>query len=336
MDLFKNIKKLFGDEESISEKKKVSSIFGIDSPEVMLNNNLYRYNGYTIEEKSNNSGKWRKYTTLPVICKDIKVSDDGKLLVKGELSEINVGQIFKDSLKSAVDGSDINEKYEKWYKIEDNGNIEFAPNSKEPDHFIPIGSKEGKVIVNKKECYCKVYEISPREPFYSSDRVHWEKLDDFPNDFKRFRESNSKKFSFAQDVKGHSYVYWNGWTRVEFEEDLEIFKDDLFYNKTNEIFYKYQNDKKEIISKRIHLLFVEGEIGNIGSSVLYVKEDGSLDHHSSLPGILGKMPQKVESLYGEVFITMENDKRYIFYDNDWVESMKWNMGYGPFFSDITQ
>ena len=352
MGIFDKFKKLFDGDDNLEENnessssgirdvlKKGASIFDSDSdlPEVTLNGNVYRCSGYTIEVKKEGTKKWSDYTELPFSGDDIRVSNDGQLLVLGLPDDYDgFKEAWNDIKESFTALATINESGNdprRWFKIGEDGNISVAIDSNELDdaeNFCTIKCEGCRLIIDGKECYCRVYKMSPRNSFISSDRVHWKKSNSFSDNFRRFTHSLYDNVTFVQDKTGNYYAYWDEWRRMEFEAELEIFEDDSHYDEVDKVFYKYQNDKKEIISKRVHILFLKGDFGKYDSSIVFYKKDGCLDYHSSLPGHLDKMPKKVESYCGEVFITMENDIRYIYLNNEWVESMKWNRGYGPFF-----
>ena len=148
-----------------------------------------------------------------------------------------------------------------------------------------------------------------------------------PKDFKEFSKENGTVF--AVDVDNNKYAYFEGWARVEYETDLEVFEDDELYEDIKQTFYTYDNEKEKVVSKKIHLLFLKGEIGKLGANIVYITDDGELQTHSSLPGMMEKLPKNVESCFGEVIITMPNNKRYIYFDGKWREVCGWE-GIGPF------
>ncbi len=296
------------EEESSSAKSNLNNVFSFTqvTNSVTWNGKLYGVKDSTIVVSNNDGGKWDNYTTLPISCKDIKISDDNQLMVLG------ASNCFDDA-----------EDY--WYKLDENGKIKVAKDPNHPDLFTPLAYKECKMKLENKNSYVRVYEIDPRNSFCSSDRVHWETLDGFfAKDFKEFVSENG--ITFAIDVDDNRYVYFPIWQMVAFEADMEIFEeqDPYYYEELKETYYTYKapyDEEETIESKKMHLLFLKSSKSQkLFADLAYVNKEGVLEwFQPSLPGLLDKLPRDVESCCGEVIITMPNDKKYIFYDSKWRE-----------------
>ena len=354
---FDFLKKLFSGEKSVdsiteSFEKKLNSISDRiddkkDSPEVEekethqveMGGNLYRIKGYgTIEVSKNNGKKWELYTELPICCNGLKASDNDKLMVLGYRDYKGLKENLKDSWAVAKedlatqatrdkDEEEFWQTRDRWYKLDGKGNVSVAKDPNQPNLFFPLETIDAMMMIDDEECYVRVYEICPRDTFYSKDGIKWEELGEMPKDFKEFSKENGTVF--AVDVDNNKYAYFEGWARVEYETDLEVFEDDELYEDIKQTFYTYDNEKEKVVSKKIHLLFLKGEIGKLGANIVYITDDGELQTHSSLPGMMEKLPKNVESCFGEVIITMPNDKRYIYFDGKWREVCGWE-GIGPF------
>ena len=354
---FDFLKKLFGGEKSVdsiteSFEKKLNSISDRiddkkDSPEVEekethqveMGGKLYRIKGYgTIEVSKNNGKKWELYTELPICCNGLKVSDNDKLMVLGYRDYKGLRENLKDSWAVAKedlvtqatrdkDEEEFWQTRDRWYKLDGKGNVSVAKDPNQPNLFFPLETVDEMMLIDDEECHVRVYEICPRDTFYSKDGIKWEELGEMPKDFKEFSKENGTVF--AVDVDNNKYAYFEGWARVEYETDLEVFEDDELYEDIKQTFYTYDNEKEKVVSKKIHLLFLKGEIGKLGANIVYITDDGELQTHSSLPGMMEKLPKNVESCFGEVIITMPNNKRYIYFDGKWREVCGWE-GIGPF------
>lgn len=355
---FDFLKKLFGGEKSVdsiteSFEKKLNSIGDRfdekrDSPEVEeketyrveMDGNLYRSNGYgSIEISKNNGKKWELYTELPICCNGLKVSEDNKLMVLGYRDYKGLKENLKDSWSEAKedlvtqatrdkDEETFWQTRDRWYKLDGKGNLSVAKDPNQPNLFFPLETVDERMCIDEKECYIRVYTMCPRDTFYSKDGVKWEELDELPKDFKEFSKEHGTVF--ALDVENNKYAYFSGWSLVAFESDMEIFEDDELYEDVNQVYYKYDDDGDKIVSKVIHLLFLKGDFGNMESNIAYISDEGELLTHSSLPGLMEKLPKNVELCFGEVIITMPNDKRYIYFDGKWRETGYWEKGVGPF------
>ena len=319
-------------EHPVDEEKEIH--------QVEMGGCLYRVKGFSsIEISKNNGKKWELYTELPIYCNSIKVSDDNKLMVFGYRDYKGLKEDLKDSWAVAKEDfvtqatRDKDEKEfwqtrDRWYKLSDKGTISVAKNPNEPNRFSSLETEDEIMVINEEECHIRVYAMCPRDTFYSHDGVKWEYLGELPKDFKEFSRKNGTVF--AIDVEENKYAYFGGWSRVEYEAELEVFEDDELYEDTEQIYYEYKDDGKTLISKRIHLLFLKGEIGKLGADIVYISAEGKLLTHSSLPGMMEKLPKAVESHFGDVIITMPNDKRYLYYDGKWRETGTWEAGCGAF------
>ena len=354
--MFDFLKKLFSGEKSLDslqetienklsgdsneEKKDCPTDEGKAIRQVTMGKYLYRVKGDTKIEVSKNDGKkWELYSELPIYCEEIKVSDDNKLMVLGSRDYNGIIENVKDSwaiakedlVTQAMKDKDEREFWatrDRWYKLDGKGNLSVAKDPNHPDSFLPLESFDEKMRIDEKDCYVRVYKMCPRDTFYSHDGIKWEDLGELPADFKMFLKENG--IVYALDVEGNKSVYDGGWALVKYKCDMELFEDDDLYDEIDKVYYKYDDDGEKNISKIIHLLFLQADIIKIGIEIVYISDEGELSTHSSLPGLLDKLPENVHSCFGEVVIAMPNKKRYVYCDGKWRETGNWENCIGPF------
>ena len=303
------------------------------SRQVQKDGKLYRVNNNSIEVSKDNGKKWELFTDLPIECDAIKVSDDDKLMVLGSRFYKNFKENLKDQWTIAKEEfvpQNIGNKYDielweirdRWYKLDDKGNLSVAIDPNNPNMFSPLETENTKMRIDDEDCYVRVYKMNPRETFYSPDGKRWKELGDLPQDFQEFVKKDG--IVVVLDVKGNKYAYYGYWSLIEFESDMEVFEDDILYDDINQVYYKYNDEEGKIISKKIHMLFLEG------SAITFVSDEGELNEHSTLPGFNTKKIKNVESCLGEVILTLSNDKQYVYFDGEWRQTNNLTDGVGPF------
>lgn len=304
----KTNKEVFSDVKG-SLNKVFSPIDVVSS--VRWNGKIYGVGGCKVAV-SDDGNKWEEYTVVPLDCKEIKLSVDNQLMVYG--CPLDNGNLV-EAVKSLV-------KINSWYKLKVDGIIEAAVDPSLPTTFGALDYNECEMIIEGKKNYVRVYEITPFSAFCSSDKIHWKILDFFPKKFQEFKSVNG--ISYAIDVEGEKYVYFEMWSKVAFETDMEIWEQESrYYDDLKEPYYKYEEPDDEddyVETKKMHLLIVLAGSKKYFANVIFVNKEGGLSlFYPNLPGLLEKVPKKVENCCGVVMITMPNDKTYTYYNNKWQE-----------------